>query len=133
MAAKYDLFENPDNSTRKSGYHPRLLKVLPASEDEICKNISSSCSVTTADIAGVMEALYQSIIDNLMMGRKVYIPKLGRFSVTLEADNCETYKSNPRNLKVKKICFVPSKKLRESMNSMDFSRHRRLKDENDSE
>ncbi|MDO5570855.1 MAG: DNA-binding domain-containing protein [Bacteroidales bacterium] len=127
MAAKYDLYENPDNKTRESGYHPRLLKTQPAMEDEICTSISNSCSVTKSDIAGVMEAIYGNLITNLKMGRSVYIPKLGRFSISLECEKLDDYNSNPQNLHVKQINFKPDKRLKEDMKNMEFSRYHREK------
>lgn len=77
---KIGVYNAPKNSGDKNGACARIISSGTKHKREIYKFISDCCTVTSADIAGVLEALTQYIATSLSEGYRVELEGLGYFS-----------------------------------------------------
>ena len=86
--------------------------------DMLADDISHSCSLTRADVAGCMEALVEHTLGRLMDGYTVQYHNFGTFAITCDSqsvgeDYFTSHRIHPKSLiKGFKIRFIPCIKLR---------------------
>ena len=117
----YDLFPNPGGA-KNTNYHPRLIPVSIIKQSQLCSFISKQCSLTSADVVGVMKSLVSNLYQFLLMGNKVRIPSLGTFYLSIAADPIDDYNANPKNIHVSKLNLIPTRGFARAMKSAVFSR-----------
>lgn len=123
-------------------YKPRkMVSVIPGKEktgffagkvlgstietNELCEHISEKCSLTSADVKAVVEALVSEIDIELKYGNRVRVGELGIFSASITSDVVETTEElKPKRVRVKAIAYLPSVRLKESMRRAAFMRLR---------
>lgn len=113
MNVNYDIYiinnASGQNKTRK---YVQLKQADPMTETELQKTIQSHCSLTKGDVAAVLTELHDIVIREFAMGRRVYIPGLGYFSMSAEIDalnkNSEK-KITGKEIRLRRINFRPEK------------------------
>lgn len=93
--------------------------------DKLCNVISEKCSLTSADVKAVIEALVKEFELELCFGSSIRVGDLGIFSASITSDLVETKDElKPKYVKVKTITYLPSVRLKEQMKRTEFMRLR---------
>lgn len=82
---KFSVYNTPATKEKKSHPYPRVISRGTRKMDRICYELSDSCSITSSDIKGVLEALSQYIGRELAEGYTVELEGLGHFSPSLKS------------------------------------------------
>ena len=124
MAVQFDLFENP----KKEGSDIPKLHAKVITKDVITtKNmrdtISRNCTVTPADVSGVLVALGDEIYQALSNGYSVHLDELGYFTLGLKcAPDVNPNHVSSSDISVRTINFTPEKDFAERFKTVEFKR-----------
>lgn len=85
MGVKFDLFESPrlDSNAYRPKPHPKVISKGVVNSKNLSERIQKQCTVTPADIAGVLTALSQGMSEALKDGCSVHIDGIGYFSLNI--------------------------------------------------
>lgn len=109
----------------KTGFFAAKVAGSTVQMNELCKRISDKCSLTGADVKGVIEALVKEIELELAHGSSIKVGDLGTFSASVTSEvvaNQDELK--PKKVRVKTITFLPSTRIKEIMRKVTFERLR---------
>lgn len=124
MAVQFDLFENPQregNDTPK--YHARVITKDMVTTKNMSQSISKKCTVTAADVSGVLISLVDEIYDALSKGYSVHVDELGYFTLSLKCSPDVDFKHvSGSDIKVRTINFIPEKDFAERFRTVRFER-----------
>ena len=81
---KFGVYKAPNTSGKEQQSCARLISKGTMRMEEICEYLSDSCSLTSADVKGAIEALTTYIGRNLSNGYCVELEGLGHFSPALK-------------------------------------------------
>lgn len=115
MAIAYDLYTIPDpqNDDNKL-YHVRVVPDAPITPKKMEEKIQERCTLTTTNVKAALSALSNIMQEELLQGRRVHLPGIGYFYLTLKAtptDENNMQKVRAPQLEVKSISFRPEKEL----------------------
>lgn len=93
MDLKYDVYTitNAEGSGEERKY-VRLKQHEAMTASELEATIQQRCTLTKGDVAVVFTELHDIVVSEFSMGRRVYVPKLGYFSLAV---NLEVPEDNP--------------------------------------
>lgn len=98
----------------KTGYFAAKVAGGTIDLNQLCENISEKCSMTGADVKGVMEALIKELELELTYGKNIRFGELGIFSASVTSDIVEKEEDlKPHLVRVKTITFLPSSRLKQ--------------------
>ncbi|MDH6303926.1 putative histone-like DNA-binding protein [Parabacteroides sp. PF5-5] len=110
---------------KKTGYFAGKVTGNTIDTNDLCKRISDKCSITAADVMGVVEALIKEMELELLSGSNIQVGDLGYFSASITSkivDNKDDLK--PKKVRVKTITYLPSVRLKKIMRTAKFMRLR---------
>ncbi|WP_321437019.1 HU family DNA-binding protein [uncultured Bacteroides sp.] len=88
----------------------------------LCKDVKARCTVTRADIAGVVEGVLDSMIMGLEGGKIVRLGNFGSFQLGVNGKGAATEKEfNSTLIKGTRIAFRPGPLLIEMQNNLGYS------------
>jgi predicted histone-like DNA-binding protein len=109
----------------KVNYYPCAVSNGIEDLDSLSKKISSRSSMSQADCYGVVAALAQVINESLQEGKIVNLDFLGSFKITLQGTPAATEEElGKANIKGAKIIYHPSRKMKETLTSLEYKRIR---------
>ena len=125
--------------TKKDGmHHPRqrknrllCCKAVSSTIDlnNLCYRISSNCTITSADVKGVIEALLTQFELELLSGKNIRFGDIGTFSASITSDIVENKEDlKPQKVCIKTVTFLPSTRLKNKLKTK--ARFMRLRDFN---
>lgn len=93
MDLKYDVYTitNAEGSGEERKY-VRLKQHEAMTAHELEATIQQRCTLTKGDVAAVFSELHDIVVSEFSMGRRVYVPQLGYFSLAV---NLEMPEDNP--------------------------------------
>lgn len=111
MDLKYDVYTitNAEGSGEERKY-VRLKQHEAMTASELEATIQQRCTLTKGDVAAVFTELHDIVVSEFSMGRRVYVPKLGYFSLAV---NLEVPEDNPdkkitgKEVRLRGINFLP--------------------------
>ena len=113
---KYLLICRKNPITKEFAYHASAIPVTPVKLDEIADSISATCTVNSADVKAVLDALQSQVIKALRNGQSVRLGDLGSFHARIQSKSAATeeeFKEDLGNhLKGVLVRFTPSSKMR---------------------
>lgn len=115
---EFDFYKNPKNNKefQSSDYHIRINNRLIIDTDQMIENIHEACSMTPADVKGVLAALQDEIVRNLSQGHIVKLDGICQFETILGTDSKKcTGKEKGKDIVAKKIRTRPSRNLEEQV------------------
>lgn len=121
MAIRYDLYTIPDSrDTENELYHVRMVPNPPMSSKTIEKRIETRCTLTATDVKATLSALTDIMKEELLNGRRVHLPGIGYFYLTLKGTPRDNDAENMRKVRapqvtIKSVSFRPEKELIEDM------------------
>ena len=84
MSIKFSVYKTPrPNGSKEKLEHARLVSRGTKGLAEICRDLSDTCTVTSADIKGVLEALTVYMGRELGYGYSIDLEGIGQFSPAL--------------------------------------------------
>ena len=111
MDLKYDVYTitNAEGNGEERKY-VRLKQHEAMTASELEATIQQRCTLTKGDVAAVFSELHDIVVSEFSMGRRVYVPQLGYFSLAV---NLEMPEDNPdkkitgKELRLRGINFRP--------------------------
>ena len=91
--------------------------------DQLAQQISAQSTFSRADMVGALEALTETIIDNLLEGNSVKLGKLGIFSLSISSelkDNADQV--NTSTIKEARLNFRTGKYVKERLKTCRFTK-----------
>ena len=115
MDLKYDVYTiiNAEGSGEERKY-VRLKQHEAMTAHELEATIQQRCTLTKGDVAAVFSELHDIVVSEFSMGRRVYVPQLGYFSLAV---NLEMPEDNPdkkitgKEVRLRGINFRPEASL----------------------
>ena len=113
MAIAYDVYSTPTPSQEDSKkYHVRVVSKSPKTEKELIKTINSRCTLTAADIKGVLTALSDVIKEEMLDGRRVHLHGIGYLYPIITSDaEGDGQKVRAPQIEIKSIAFRPERDM----------------------
>lgn len=127
MSVKYKLVQRKDFS-EGAGSDAKLWYAQGESSgnmtfEELCDEISESCTLTSADVKAALDRLTWVLSRNLQAGRIVQMGELGNFRLTIGSKGTITEDEFDTSLiKKPKVTFYPGKKLQQARTETSFER-----------
>ena len=119
----YHVVRRKHFKTGKLLYYPQL--VTPVADDHmhIIERIEKKCTLASADVKAVVDALEVEIIDSLRQGRSVRLGDLGSFRPTLRcaAGVTEAMLVGVGQIKRVHVVFHPSSRIRRALSVKDHA------------
>ncbi|MCD7713002.1 MAG: hypothetical protein LUJ25_09990 [Firmicutes bacterium] len=113
----------------KTGYFTAKANSKTIDLDGLCYRISSTCTITSADIKGVIEALMTQFELELLNGSNIRFGDIGTFSASITSDIVEDKDGlKPQMVRIKTVTFLPSTRLKNKLKNK--ARFMRLRDFN---
>ena len=111
MDLKYDVYTitNAEGSGEERKY-VRLKQYEAMTAHELEATIQQRCSLTKGDVAAVLSELHDIVVSEFSMGRRVYIPELGYFSLAVNLEMPEdkpNKKITGKEVRLRGINFRP--------------------------
>lgn len=126
---EFDLRKVPRTTNSDTvQYFPVVATPSECSEKDLYAALEKSCTVTSADIKAVLDALAHLLRNRLASGQRVTVPELGSFSVSLGNDAPITDpndKQIARSVRVKGIVYRPKQVLLRGLQDVTFHRSTR--------
>lgn len=111
MDLKYDVYTitNAEGSGEERKY-VRLKQHEAMTASELEATIQQRCTLTKGDVAAVFTELHDIVVSEFSMGRRVYVPQLGYFSLAVNLEMPEDKpdkKVTGKELRLRGINFRP--------------------------
>lgn len=88
---------------------------------EVIEELTNECTLTPADIIGVLEALSGCVAKHLAEGNSVHLDGLGVFGISLTTKkNADISRSESMEVTLKRITFKAEKQLKEKLTTCRF-------------
>lgn len=128
MAIKYDLYRTQVVSDRTGPprYCPRPIATDSRTFLQMCEDIATGNTFTPGDVTGVFKSLVQEITRDLKLGRRVYLPGLGTFAISLTTDKpiFEGDIPHASNIRVSRVFFRASRTFHDEVYATQIIRSR---------
>jgi len=109
----------------KTGYFAGKALGSTIETDELCANISEKCSLTSADVKAVIEALVKEMETELLSGNSIRVGDLGIFKASISSEVVDTKEElKPKKVHIKAITYRSSARLKKAMRRAQFMRLR---------
>lgn len=113
---QYRVITRKNPVTKINKFYPMLLSPVPMPMSKIVERIEKRCTLASADIKAVVDALEVEVIDCLQQGGSVRLGDLGSFRLTLRTMGADTAdKVTPENVVSTHVVFQPSPKIRRAL------------------
>ena len=110
---KYLLISRKNPITKEYAYHASAIPVTPVKLEEIAENISATCTVTSADVKAVLDALQAQVIKCLRNGQSVRLGDLGSFHARIASAGAVSEEDfSTDHIRGIRVRFTPSSKMR---------------------
>ena len=120
MPIQFDFFHspssNPEENEANEKYHARVVGNNSLDIDNIVNHIQQRCTLSKGDIIAVIGELSSEIANGLLDGKRVNIPEIGQFYLSLKSpQDANPERTHAQNVEVKGIKFVADKTLKEKV------------------
>jgi predicted histone-like DNA-binding protein len=125
MAIKYVLVlkGNPRNPNEPKKWYAQPKSDGDINLKELGKEISQRCTVNYADVLAVLEALNQTLTQNLKGNKIVRFGDIGSFQISAGSTGAETKEQfTSAMIKSKKVVFRPGEDLKTMLNNLKFEK-----------
>lgn len=113
----------------KTGYFAAKANSSTINLNDLCYRISSNCTITSADIKGVIEALMKQFELELLSGKNIQFGDIGIFSASITSDIVDNKDDlKPQDIRIKTVTFLPSTRLKTTLKTQ--AKFMRLRDFN---
>nr|WP_320059149.1 HU family DNA-binding protein [uncultured Bacteroides sp.] len=118
---------NPSVKDAPIKYYAQAQASGDVDSDEMAARIEKNCTVTRADMAAVLTALEDTIVEGLEKGEIVRLGKLGSFQIGLNGKGADTEKDfSPTLITKAKINFRPGTALSKILSGLSYTKVSKL-------
>lgn len=121
MNVNYDIYTiNNASGLNKTRKYVQLKQADAMTKAKLQETIQNRCSLTKGDVAAVLTELHDIVIHEFTMGRRVYIPGLGHFSLSAEIDTLgkgSEKKITGKDIRLRGINFRPENGIMSELRS----------------
>lgn len=128
-SVNYSVVErkNPSKKDAPMKFYAQAQSSGDVDTDEMARRIEKSCTVTRADVAAVLTALEDTIVEGLQKGEIVRLGNLGNFQIGLSSKGADTAKEfSVSMIQSAKINFRAGSALRDVVHGLSYSRVRTI-------
>lgn len=123
---RFQLQEAPHSKGEKAkSYYPVVAYGNKITPEQVCRTINESCTLTEADVRGVMVSVAKVIADSISSGNRVELPGIGTFAPSIVSDEPITDVNDRQiahRLRIDTIDFRPCKSLMNRVEEVSFRR-----------
>ena len=119
----YHVIRRKNIKTGDILYYPQLVTAAADDRAKIIERIEKKCTLASADVKAVVDALEVEIIDCLQQGRSIRLGDLGSFRPSLRCGKgvTEEQSVSPAMIKRVHIVFHPSSRIRRALSVKDHA------------
>ncbi len=119
----YHVIRRKNIKTGDILYYPQLVTTAADDRAKIIERIEKKCTLASADVKAVVDALEVEIIDCLQQGRSIRLGDLGSFRPSLRCGKGvkEEQSVSPAMIKRVHIVFHPSSRIRRALSVKDHA------------
>lgn len=119
----YHVIRRKNIKTGHVLYYPQLVTAAADDRAKIIERIEKKCTLASADVKAVVDALEVEIIDCLQQGRSIRLGDLGSFRPSLRCGKgvTEPDSVSPAMIKRVHIVFHPSSRIRRALSVKDHA------------
>ena len=113
---RYKIVSRKNPSTKAEKFHPALVSPAPIDSQKIIDRIEKKCTLASADVKAVLDALEVELIDCLQEGWSVRLGDFGSFRVSLRTkgkDKAEDVQAE--HILSTHVVFTPSPRIRRAL------------------
>lgn len=118
---KYVIRAKKNPTTKVEKYYPQIAPSTPVTLAQVIKRVEKRCTVSSADVKAVLDALQYEVIEALQNGNSVRLGDLGSFRLTIKADGSETSAMAKRNganaIKAVNVQYTKSTAMRDALST----------------
>lgn len=121
---KYHLVQkvNPQDRSKKKWY-ANAVNSSKIGQKEIAKSISSKSSLTSGDVANVIQNLLEELPKELLKGNIVKLEDFGSFRISISSEGVENEKDFKASMiKDVRIIFTPGVEMKEAIGHISFEK-----------
>ena len=125
MAVKYNLTKkrNPQEPTNPLKFYAGAKSTGEVTLRALSKKIVQRCTVNSADVVGVLDALDQVLTEELAESKIVRFGSFGSFQVSIGSKGVEDEKDfHVSMINKKRVVFRPGVGLKEMLNNLTFEK-----------
>jgi predicted histone-like DNA-binding protein len=126
MPIKINLVQrgNPQNRDEPKKWYAQVKSDGDVSLKELGKEISQRCTVNYVDVLAVLEALNQTLTQNLSGNKIVRFGDIGSFRIGAGSEGAETKEQFTSSMiKSKKVIFTPGEDIKVMLNNLKFEKN----------
>lgn len=126
MAAKYDLYENPDpkKSGNKQALHARLVPTGKTTAKRLCELASRGNTFNPNEMQAMLECLTDAVVRELENGYVVELGEIGTLSLTLDCRPVmEKSEIRSASVNVKNMTLHTSKEMKNRLRNIHLERN----------
>lgn len=113
---QYKVTKRKRPGTGTFTYHPAAIQGSVVSQRMLVERISSRCTVTSADVKAVVDALEYEMVQIFKSGQRVQFGDVGSFRTSLRTSGVEKEEDvSPSQIRKVNIVFTPSLRIRHDM------------------
>ncbi len=124
MAINYQVTQGR-NLVQPNGaavFQARVVMMESISTRELCKKISDRCTVTAADVMGVIRSLVGIVEEHVVNSRIVRLGELGSFRISVSSDMVpQSTRWSASALRRPKMIFTPGPLLKQALKRADMA------------
>jgi len=124
---KYKLIErgNPGDITAPKKWYASPVKTGTVTQKSLAKEISSRSSLTSGDVANVVQNLLDLLPTKLIEGNSVQLGDFGTFRISFSSEGAETTgEFTTDKIKGLKILFTPGTDFKKEFSSIKFEQEK---------
>ncbi|SFS60147.1 HU family DNA-binding protein [Sphingobacterium wenxiniae] len=126
MSIKYNVHEigNAIDPTAPKKFYVRPISSGEITLDELASQISHSCSLTEADVYGVLHSLIREIPRALADGYIVRLGNLGSFRMSINSTGSDSPQEvSEENIYKRRLIFTAGKQMKKALEKIQFEKN----------
>lgn len=124
---KYRLIErgNPGDTTAPKKWYASPVKTGTVTQKTLAKEIASRSSLTSGDVANVIQNLLDLLPARLIEGNSIHLGDFGTFRVSFSSEGAETPQDfTTDKMRGLKILFTPGSDFKRDLSSIKFEQEK---------
>lgn len=115
--------QNPLKRDEDSKYYATAVYGDEIDVNDLAKEISKSCTLTSADIVAVIESFLDKIPQYLKTSNRIRLNKFGIFKLSFSSMGREDAKDvSPKDITGVRVLFKPSAELKKELSDVSYTR-----------
>ncbi len=115
--------KNPQDQTAPAKYYAHVVNGEKVSIDQLARFVAKTSTMSRADCYGVMVAMVEAAVEELLRGNAIDLGFLGSFRIVVNSEGVETESEvNESLIKRAKLHFTPAKDFKDALKVLTYHR-----------